>query len=160
MSIYDLIKNEHREVEKLFQKIEGTKDPDERFELFEQVREDLVSHSKAEDSVLYSRLAGELPDKISESRDEHDTIELLLFQLADCEPDEAKFDTLFHQLKQAVQHHVNEEEKELLPKAKKIVGPDDDNSLADRMMQEERRLLDADERGDLDSETERPQPRF
>lgn len=160
MSIYDLIKNEHREVEKLISKIERTNDPDKRFELFEQLREDLSGHSKAEERVLYARLRNDpaVGGQIDVSLEEHQGIELLLFQLADLEADDERFSELLQQLKEAVEAHVGKEETDLLPKARRLLGPDDDNALADRMMQEERRILDADEEGDLDSDEGRPIP--
>lgn len=151
MSVYDILKNDHRKVTELLGRIEKSTDPDDRWALFEKMRESLLSHSKAEEKVVYAKLSRDpsLEKKVEQSVREHGAIETLLIQLEDLEPDDDQFVKLVTELRGVVQHHVDDEENVVLPKARGILGDDADNKIGMAMLDEEQnqRKRDEEERG-------------
>lgn len=130
MSIYDVIKDDHRKVDELFEDIRECKDPDDRFALFESLREELLVHTKAEEKVFYSRLKKQLDERIDDAVEEHNDIEAMLARLQDLEPDSKSFLNGLADLEALFKHHIREEENAIFPRARQVLGEDADNSLA------------------------------
>ena len=140
VSIFDVIKDDHRKVEQLFEDIREASDPDDRFSLFESLREELTIHTRAEEEVLYKRLRSRMQDQMKEAYQEHEDALALCAKLQDLEPNDRDFLRTLDLLEQAIQHHVKEEEDEILPQAKSIVGADADNRLAAEFHREKGRI--------------------
>ena len=127
MNVFDLLKSDHREVSDLFDKIEKMPGKGSRKDdLFEQLKMQLQMHSDVEEEIFYPALqeAAETHDIVLESLEEHDVVKKLLGEL-DSEPkytDEwmAKLTVL----RENVEHHVEEEETRLFPKAGKLLTED------------------------------------
>lgn len=142
MSIYDVIEDDHRKVIQLFEDIRECRDPDDRFALFENLREELTIHAKAEEKVFYRRLEKDegTRERLEDSIQEHQTMETLLARLQDLEPNSRQFESTLNDLEQVVQHHVDEEESEIFQRARRIVGDDSDNSIARQFLSEKSRI--------------------
>lgn len=142
MSIYDVIKDDHRKVIQLFEDIRECRDPDDRFALFENLREELTIHAKAEERVFYRRLEKDAGarERLEESIDEHRTMETLLARLQDLEPNSSQFESTLNDLEEVVQDHVREEESDLFQRARRVVGDDSDNSIARQFQNEKGRI--------------------
>jgi hemerythrin-like domain-containing protein len=128
-----LLKEQHREVEDLFAaatKASGA----EREQIFDELLTALVSHDAIEREIFYPECERALGDVeiLGESLVEHGLVE---FSLHLC--DEArKKDDFEHKLvvlKEVVEHHVEEEEKELFPKLKKELDKEDLEALGERL---------------------------
>jgi hemerythrin superfamily protein len=128
--IFELLKQDHREVEDLMRRIENAEDEQTCMALFAELKTALLAHSQAEDEVLYSRLdEDEVTEAlIGEARDEHQGVEDLLEELGEIEDDDDWMER-FQDLKQSVQHHVSEEEGELFAAARKVLGDDEIEEL-------------------------------
>jgi hemerythrin superfamily protein len=111
-----LIKNDHRLMEKLFEQLmSGAGD---RHALLTEVAARLAAHSHAEEQKVYPMLARSDPDEVGEVEHavvEHHEADLLLHRLQSLDPGDAEFDTVLAKFVEGVQHHVREEESELLP---------------------------------------------
>lgn len=142
MSIYDVIKDDHRKVDELFEDIRECKDPDDRFALFENLREELTIHAHAEEKVFYSRLEknGSMRDQMKDSREEHNDVEAMLAKLQDLEPNSRTFMNSLDDLQKMVKHHVDEEENTILPKARDILGDDANDEIAREFQREKGRI--------------------
>jgi hypothetical protein len=113
--VVELIKNDHREVERLFDLLK--KQPATRGLNFPVVCALLVAHSRAEESEVYPVAkdeAGET-EEVAHSQDEHAEAEHMLEEMAEMDPDSAEFDKALDELIEAVKHHVEEEESRVLP---------------------------------------------
>jgi hemerythrin superfamily protein len=119
-----LIEQDHRELEALFERLKT--EVDQRPALLRKVAVMLVAHSKAEESEVYpaaEREAGEA-EEIGHAHEEHEEAENLLHELEQSDPGSDHFDTKLQELVSAVQHHVQEEESNVLPRLHEAVGPD------------------------------------
>ena len=139
LNVIDLITEDHREVEGLFQRIEsGVESGDEEDVqgLVEQVADLLVAHSKAESAVVYPAIeeATDEDEEIKDSRAEHEHIEGMLQEIRAMEPGSPGFDGLLAALTAEVRHHVEEEEQEILPAFRESAGADRLEELGERFL--------------------------
>jgi hypothetical protein len=135
MDAIELLKQQHREVEELFSKIENAEQQAEKASLFHELASKLVGHDAIEREIFYPACeeAMGLNDELGEALVEHGVVEFSLYQ-ADQALGEEDFDFKVTVLKELVQHHVEEEEKEFLPKAKKALGDEELDELGEEMM--------------------------
>ncbi len=116
--IVDDIITDHREVEEVFAEIEKGAGGKKR-DLVEHVIVELVRHSVAEEQYLYPAARRVLSDgdKIADHElKEHAEAERIMKSLEETDAEDPKFDALTRELIDAIRHHVEDEEKDLLPK--------------------------------------------
>jgi hypothetical protein len=116
----ELLKEDHREVESLFKKFESAKSESEKEEIADQIDLELRVHSMIEEQILYPALREIESEIVAESFEEHGVVEELLDQLATMDLGEEQFDAKFKVMQENVEHHVEEEETQMFPKATKI----------------------------------------
>jgi hemerythrin superfamily protein len=126
-----LLKEQHRKVEALFKQIEGARSRKEA--LVAELADDLVAHMKIEQDIFYPRVRELDEDLVFESFEEHSIAEVALKRLLETSPEEETFDARVTVLKELIQHHVQEEEKSLFPKADKKLGAEESEQLASEM---------------------------
>lgn len=113
--VVELIKSDHREVERLFDLLETQ--PATRSLNFPVLCSLLIAHSRAEEAEVYpiaKSEAGET-DEVAHSQGEHAEAEHMLEQMAALDPESAQFASALDELIKAVSHHVEEEESRVLP---------------------------------------------
>jgi len=117
MNVIELIKSDHRKVESLFSEMEKAKSSKKMQELFEQIYTELTVHAKVEELTLYPSMRNydETHDMVDEAEEEHTEAKVLLEELKSMSPSDPDFKAKIEELKEAVQHHVEEEENEILP---------------------------------------------
>jgi hemerythrin superfamily protein len=120
--IVDDIIRDHREVEAVFDEIEkgggGNK-----HDLVEHVIAELVRHSVAEEQYLYPVARRVLPDGdqlVDHELEEHAEAERMMKSLEKTDAEDPEFDELTRKLIDAIRHHVEDEEKDLLPKLREV----------------------------------------
>lgn len=120
MKATKLLESQHREVERIFKTIESGKgDPSE---LLEQLADALVAHMAIEQQLFYPAAQSADADLILEAFEEHAMAEVGLKRLLAADPFDPSFKAKVSVLKEMIQHHVQEEEKELFPKVEKKLG--------------------------------------
>lgn len=130
--IFSTLAEDHGEVAALLKRAKNT-DTDsadglaERRSLFAEIKSQLLAHAKAEEAEFYSPLAQnpETRALIQESTSEHRELEAILEELNATDLSSAVWLGLLEQLEDTVQHHVDEEENALFPKAQKILSHDE-----------------------------------
>jgi hemerythrin superfamily protein len=118
--VIEVLTHDHREVEELFTKLEGTSpnDGETRRELTDEVTIELVRHSVAEEMYLYPAARKYLPDgdEIADKEiAEHAAVEKTLKALEKTEATDAEFAVRLTELMSDVRLHIREEEEELFP---------------------------------------------
>jgi hemerythrin superfamily protein len=115
VDVVDLIMQDHREVERLFDELK--QHPEKRPLLTPVLCALLTAHSRAEEAEVYpaaKQEAGE-DDEIAHSQEEHAQAEQLLARLAKTDPTTPRYDEVLDKVIDAVTHHVEEEESTVLP---------------------------------------------
>jgi hemerythrin superfamily protein len=113
--VVDLIMADHREVERLFEVLR--KQPDQRPIAAPTVTALLIAHSRAEEAEVYPVArdeAGET-DEVAHSQEEHAEAEKLLERLQKTDPSSQAYEKVLNDLIESVTHHVQDEEKTVLP---------------------------------------------
>ena len=138
--IYQVLKQDHQTVQKLFEQIEGTSDRAQksRLQLFEQLSGELLAHAHAEQEIFYRTLLDLVEDRdmLLEAFEEHGVVETLIKDIEGCDPSEERWLAKVTVLKEMVEHHVEEEEKEMFRAAKKVLSAEEARELARRMQEQ------------------------
>jgi hemerythrin superfamily protein len=134
-----MLQQDHRRVEQLFQQFEKAKEPRQKKQVFEQIRNELEVHARIEEEVFYPKAedAGEkeLKELVEEAHGEHDKVKQMLREAEGADPSSGEFDAIVAGLKGAVEHHVQEEEDEMFEKARSSMTSEDRAEVARRMTQ-------------------------
>lgn len=120
-----LLSADHKEVKKLFKeydklaKGEGTEE--EKQAVAEQICAMLTVHASIEEEIFYpaAREAMDEPDLLDEAEVEHASAKDLIAQIRGMAPGDELYDAKVKVLGEYVDHHVQEEEKQLFPKLRK-----------------------------------------
>lgn len=115
--ITQLIEQDHREVERMFQQLLGGEATD-RAAVATQLCTELKVHTQCEEVVAYPVMRKAVPSgdqRIDEGIKEHDEAETLIARLEQLDVDDPAFESTLLELQAAVQHHVQEEESDVLP---------------------------------------------
>ena len=114
--VVELIEQDHRAVEQLFAQFEASKDA----AIAERICDKLTTHTRTEESAVYPVFRDRLSngkEMIGEAETEHDEARQLIGRVRNT-TDPEHLASLMLDLKQAIQHHVREEESEILPQAR------------------------------------------
>jgi hemerythrin superfamily protein len=117
-----LLKQDHKKVLDMFKEFEGMQENGSRkAALVKQICDELLVHTTLEEEIFYPavRMAIEDDKLMDEAAIEHDSAKTLIDQLHGMEPGDERYDATVTVLGEYIQHHVNEEHKEMFPKAKK-----------------------------------------
>jgi hemerythrin superfamily protein len=117
--VIELIEHDHREVEALFAQFESTQDRSVALKICDE----LDKHTHAEDSAVYPTIEEDVPDgkkMMKEAEDEHKEARQLIGRIRQTE-DSDHLAELMTELKGAIEHHVHEEESEILPKTREAL---------------------------------------
>jgi hypothetical protein len=137
MKATDLLKKQHRQVEKLFKQAEKAEDPRQRRKLMEQIAADLKMHTRIEEEIFYPAVrelgTSKAEEMIDEAFEEHHVVDLVLAELPQVDPEDERFEAKMTVLSELVEHHVEEEEKEMFRLAEKKLGPERIKELGQRM---------------------------
>lgn len=121
--VVDLILADHREFERLFRALRNRED--DRAAHLRELADLLVAHALAEESEVYPKLGVHAPgeqEEIDHSVQEHaEGHEALAHLQAITDVDSAAFDEALEQLVEAVTHHIDEEERDVLNAARENV---------------------------------------
>ncbi len=159
MNAIQLLKHQHREVEKLFEAIERCEDDqrDELRRLFAQLADNLAAHADIEEELFYPEVKQRRQDDmIQQAVEEHFEMKQFLAQLLDLEVGSREFVMVLAQLKDAVLSHVEEEESEMLPQARKLFAKTDLDTLGEEMEARFQELIGGEPRFEIRDQIEAP----
>jgi hemerythrin superfamily protein len=144
MNAIEMLKKEHRAVEKLFEKFESAKGDGPRRKIFEEIADALAIHAAIEEAHFYPAVkAKQTEDLLLEAVEEHLEIKRVIADLLGMEAADDSFQAKVTVLQEDVEHHVEEEEKTLFPKVEKIFEEEELETIAAQMEQMEGELREA-----------------
>ena len=117
--VFSILIEDHRRVDALFSQYEQSNDP----QVALQICDELTVHAMVEEELVYPVLASKAGYQglAQEAREEHKQAKLLVEQIDARASNGEDVSDLVRELKESVQHHVEEEESDLFPKMKEKV---------------------------------------
>ena len=134
MDAFNLLKADHRKVEELFSQLESASGK-RKLTVFEQIKTELELHTHIEEKIFYPALEkpSETKDLALEAYEEHAVVKQLLKELGKAKSADDEWEAQAKVLQENVEHHVEEEENELFPKAEEALGEEEIEALGERM---------------------------
>ena len=142
----ELLKQDHRKVDGLFKQFEELEDePEAANPIIEAAVAELQVHDRLEMEVFYPAVREaaeeeEIEDLLDEAEVEHETVRELIEKINEAGLDDEMRKARFTVLTEYVKHHVEEEEKEMFPKVKKLKELDLE-ALATEMQERKTELM-------------------
>ncbi|MEW6055097.1 MAG: hemerythrin domain-containing protein [Bdellovibrionota bacterium] len=140
MDAIELLKDDHENVKNLFDQVRTADGVDEKRELFEEIRDELLLHAHIEETIFYPVFQNRdgFQEIVKEAIEEHQEMKKLLREISDTEDDE-EMESMLEDLIECVEHHVEEEETEFFPKVKKSLDQTEINELGSKLEQEKKK---------------------
>jgi len=140
----EILKRDHDVVRALFKRYEdlGDNSSAAKKETYQKVERELSAHAQLEEALFYPALKGATGETqetpLREAFEEHRLVKQLLRELSEMTPGEASFDAKFKVLRENVEHHAEEEERELFAMTSEM-DPSDFRELGRTMAAYKRR---------------------
>lgn len=140
MNAIDLLKADHERVKAILTQLSESTERavKKRTELLGKLEMEITIHTKLEEEILYPAFkeAGSKEQDIMyyEAKEEHRTVDsLVLPDLKNTDPATPEFFGRVKVVKELLEHHIEEEESEMFPQAKKLLGNAKLNELGAQM---------------------------
>ncbi|HYR26843.1 MAG TPA: hemerythrin domain-containing protein [Thermoanaerobaculia bacterium] len=139
-----LLKQDHETVRTLLGQLENATGA-RRQKLLTQIKKELEVHTTIEEEIFYPayrQAARKKEDKklFFEAVQEHHVVDLVMPEMNDGDsPEELKARAKV--LKDLVEHHADEEEKEMFPRARKVMDRDELRSLGEMLLRRKEDLM-------------------
>ena len=141
-NIIDLLKQDHEKTRYLFDRIEktGRKATANLQKLFTELQDELEIHMEGEERFFYSALEqhDEAREKVLESYEEHQVAKTLLGTFTSLAVDDERWGAKLQVLNEIIEHHLQEEEKEVFKLAKKALDRNQMIEMAVQFMRHKR----------------------
>lgn len=124
MDAIELLCHDHRMVEQLFRDYKAVGSDTQRRGVVEIIVRELSKHAALEELMFYPLAKKVLPDgqrEIDEHLAEHLSVKKTLAALDELSAGDERTNGLMEELQQEIEHHVREEEGELMPKLREAV---------------------------------------
>jgi len=142
-----LLKEDHEKVRGLLSQLEKSADRggERAMKLVTQIEGELKVHTTIEEEIFYPAFRDAARSKDDkklyyEANQEHHVVDLVLPEMSEPGAAKEEFAAKAKVLKELVEHHAGEEEKEMFPKARKLFGRDELKELGQRMAERKREL--------------------
>lgn len=146
MDVVQLIKREHAKTSSLFEKLAETSDGalKTRERLFEQLKNELEAHQRAMQNVVYPILMQHpgTQNLVPQLREQNERADML-DELERTPKDDENFLKKVKQYRRSIKQHLRNEERQILPTIKKIIGEDEAEEIARQIAAETREELQA-----------------
>lgn len=130
MNAIRILLKDHEEVGKLFNQyvLAGEGAYQQKKTVADRLIEEITNHARLEDEILFPALkekGGEDGEDMAlEAMEEHDLTRYLMNRLQKTKAEDKRFDARFKVLMESSKQHFLEEEREIFPKAKKVLNGD------------------------------------
>jgi hemerythrin-like domain-containing protein len=142
-----LLKEDHKKVKGLLAQLDKTTERGaaRRTKLLGQIETEIKIHTTIEEEIFYPAYRDAVKKKddrelYQEALEEHHVVDLVLPELKDADPAGEIFGAKATVLKELIEHHADEEEEEMFPKARRALGMAELRSLGARMEARKRSL--------------------
>jgi iron-sulfur cluster repair protein YtfE (RIC family) len=141
---FKMLKKDHEEQKAILAQLEKTKEsaPKKREKLFQKLREELVPHIKAEESLFYPPLLEkkEAREDAMEGLEEHHVNDMVLKELETMSKGEEQWGAKMAVFKELAEHHIKDEESKVFKSAKKALDRDEIQNIMKKFDQEKQKF--------------------
>jgi hemerythrin superfamily protein len=135
MQIYDALHKDHERIRALLDKLihlDEKADRDERNSLIDDIRDELVPHARAEESVFYNSLRSldASKEEALHAYHEHNQADLALGALIAAGKTGVAWKGAAQKLKDLLEHHIREEEGKMFNMARQLFTPEEAEMMA------------------------------
>jgi hemerythrin superfamily protein len=144
MNALELLKSDHKKVKQLLTQAKKTEDRKQQRQLFKEIKTELETHARIEESIFYPTIAEheELKDSVLESIEEHKQVKTLLREMSRLGSTSEKFNAKLKVLADNVEHHAEEEEEQkMFPKVSKAMSSSELQELGEELENAKHRRL-------------------
>lgn len=134
MDIYQALKKDHDDIKGLLDELVTIREDDDyRFILIDEIRNFLIPHARAEESVFYNSLRAVNADKkvVYQGFQEHLEAETLLRSLQVMDKLNLNWKATAEKLRNVLLHHIEDEESEIFAEARAAFTKDEAESMCD-----------------------------
>ena len=145
MDAVKLLKEDHDKVKKILNDLDSTTERGvkTREELFAKVKRELEVHETIEEEIFYPALKEhpKMKDLVLEAYEEHHVVDTVMAEIVDVPYSDETWGAKLTVMKENVEHHIEEEEDEMLPQARRVFSEGELEELGDRMLARKEELL-------------------
>jgi hemerythrin superfamily protein len=147
-----LLRADHKKMRQLLTELKSAEKPAQRQHLLAQVKHELEVHTTIEEEIFYPAFRAAAQTKKDQQRfheatAEHHAAKLMLHEVGSADDATEEFPGRAKVLKEVVEHHAGEEETDMFPRARELIGAAELRTLGQQMAERKRVLL----RGDTGS---------
>ena len=142
-----LLKADHKKVKALLSSLEKTteRSADRRTKLLAQIESEVKVHATVEEELFYPAFRDAVKKKddremYQEALEEHHVVDLVMPEVKECDPASEVFAAKAKVLKEIIEHHADEEEKEMFKTARKVMSAAELRELGARIAQRKKQL--------------------
>jgi hemerythrin superfamily protein len=127
MKVTVFLRNEHENLKSLFNKYKkpNARNGNEKKDLFNDIRREILLHSQMEIEIFYPALSGTSSttavNLASVAMEEHAAIEKSLQELTGINPSDRSFEMKMSAIMESVSRHIEREEEEIFDEARKTL---------------------------------------
>lgn len=137
MNAITMLTDDHRALKKLLSELETTTERGvkTREELFTRIKADLTVHEIIEEEIFYPALKEhpKAKDIVLEGYEEHNVVDTLMSELSALPFDHETWGAKAKVMQENVEHHIDEEEREMFKKARQVFDEAELEELGERM---------------------------
>jgi hemerythrin-like domain-containing protein len=142
-----LLKADHKTVRGLLEQLEKSTERagDRRTRLLSRIETEIKAHTTIEEEIFYPAYRDAVRKKedrelYQEALEEHHVVDLVLPEIKATDPASEVFGAKAKVLKELIEHHAGEEEKEMFKRARKVMERDQLRELGAQMAVRKRQL--------------------
>ena len=138
MNVFEHLMQEHAQAKEIMAQLKEK--PQKR--MFGQLKSALEQHLGGEEKVVYKAMDkySELHTHVLEGIEEHRVVKRVLGEIDRLEPKDEKWQAKFKVLKEAVEHHIQEEEETVFPEAQQLIDQQAAEDLDVRYSEAEKKI--------------------
>ncbi|MFA7430007.1 MAG: hemerythrin domain-containing protein [Rhodospirillaceae bacterium] len=134
--IYDMLRTDHQTVRSTLERIigSGSRAEKTRSQQFDKLKRELEIHTQFEEEVFYPTFRkdkndAEAKEEIKDAMSEHKEAKKMLAKLEKMDKTSDEFIQTLTELKDALEHHIKDEEEEIFPQALEAVSDEEANEM-------------------------------
>jgi hemerythrin-like domain-containing protein len=138
MNAIELLMQDHKEASSMMDQLEVADKGDRSAkDIFLQLKQALTLHTQIEEQIFYPALKNheETRDMVPEALEEHQEVDQILAEMSSLNHGNDEFMDKLTELRDSIEHHVEEEENEMFPKAEQVLGQSRLQEMGSQMQQ-------------------------